>query len=1545
MGCSSAVDDNKVDPGGNAMRRISQTSAIQSAMRWTVPDSLVAKNGRTESSRRTRSRLPSTAKALAWVGIACWLVFGSVQPCEAQPTPEKPVFNTFSEVLVQDRVWQRRLSNAADRLDKQDYLAAADLLQSCFSAPEDGFVIRPELTQPGARANAATLLRAAKPAAWEVYEQRFGNEAQQALELVERQGPPGAYHAVIRSFEHTAAGATALDRLASWHMGRGDFDSAVTCWELLFANPVHASRITAIQRLKLLFAAQRIGQSEIVQRESSRLGNAKVSLGGKSLTASEWMARLEKMPPGSAAWSAEWRLFGGSTERTRVTTGSAPFLRPSVTVSMFDPGSRTTPTVDDRSAVRDGRTQFEQDIDNAVSAGTPAGFAGTPIIKGNLIIWRDAFGLRAMDRHSRQVAWEHRTATPLYSLLSLNSDRESRRGNQSTYSRNSVLEQLTSDGQHVYLIDENFILDRGQTQFLFGGPEPNPRGEPANSPTPWNRILALQLQPGNNSDRVAWKVGGNSIDEPTAVLSGHYFLGPPLALGGLLYSVAEYQKLISLIALQPETGRVVWRQTLSFAPQPSRESPLPIEKMRLSQACFVAGSRGILVCPLGSGILVGMNQVTGEIAWIQDYRTRMRRPSFPYTPFSHNAYEQTTEGDFPNPPLIHGNRVYFLAPGDNTSDQVYCLDLQTGKKIWQVESTELKYLGMVADDLLIGIGGTDVVGFTTQLGAVKWTRRVPRISGIGAAVNGLYLLPLAEGRVLSLDPRDGSEVGFSMQVPGMRPGNLIVSGQDVVSLNGLDLQVFPQSAELLASLEARPANSRLSYNYWYELGELQFRLGQIKTAKANLTKALSMADETGIQSSIRNVLREVAWHELSQQTEQRDVILAEYAALCETPEHRAQHLLLQGEEQARNGHLVQARQTAHELLRLGVSQPLRLLADPDRQLNATVWVAEFSARSARGTAPAEQLFPGEQSADELLRKGDRDGLMRLLQQHPNASWSPRLRLELARMLVREGQTQAAELLVWRDYLNDDSVGLDASRFLLELWESAGLYEESGLLLNRLATRLSSVKGADGQTGHAIYAAYPRTSLAWSAAQRFVPLDWKVDRVRIVERHEIDQKMRSTFSTAPRYLHFPQSSQQLVVRGHTLTNVLQQIDSETGSVIANITLPSSNSTGFFPIYDTRNRIGHFLPLGGAASCYGISMLERGLAWNLDSAPQFRLNNMVRVGPCTPSVCVFRSRDRLFALDPASGQLLWERDDLEEGGRVTPNALTAIPGDAEVIVLLESDSKSYRLFKTTDGSFIRAGKLTNCFYIHHQFGRNLLYSTDQQMRNIQLWDPLTDKVVFEAGEMATSAGISERDPEFTVASSNGEVRVIDGLTGREKLQVKLNLLDFQPQQQAPTIKSFTDGTRYYINVHRQLQINSQSTYPSDAIFPTQQITGDLHAIDPATSKLLWTRPRVTTQNIVHLPDYQLPFLVSLSRWRGSFRGNSQPSLRIDVIDGQTGQVMVSKNNAFNDRLFLTDYDRNAGRLRFRGAVTQLLVEFGREVNRPDLERDEFVVHERP
>ena len=1494
---------------------------------------------------RWNPRMTLSETHRAWLAVAFCLVLSPTEWAWSQPPPAVPAppeSITFADVVPRDRRWLVLLNNASNHLKANRTTEGLELLQRCFDAPEDAFVLRPEWDRPTSRGIAAKLLRDAGESVWKQYEVLFGPVARQALEQVETQGPPGAYQSVIRRYAHTLAGAAALDRLASWHLDRGDYEAAVNCWEQLLANPVHESRVTTLQRLKLILAARRCGRMELAAAQADLLGRSRVALGGQLLIANEWRTRLEQLPLPIPTSTAEWRLFGGVPERTRTSTGSTPFLlRPGVTLSMFDSEARPDLTAADHGAIREGRSQHERDLESAASMGTVMGFAGTPVINGDLILWRDAVGVRAVQQQTRQTVWTHSTSTRLHSLLVISgdSDMRSRQQGQSTYRQNSVLEQLASDGRHVYLVDDIHIPDRTQAQFMFDQGEPAPRADGTVPLAAWNRLVAIRLPSRPGASSVAWSLGGHPTQEASAVLPGHFFLGPPLPVGGLLYAVAEYQKQIWLIALRPETGRVEWRQTVSLAPQYSRETQLVQDKQRLSQACLPAAARGIIVCPLGSGILAGLNCITGEIAWAHDYRYRRKTSTIQYLPFGHNSTEQSNEGDFPNPPLIHNNRVYFLAPGDIVSDQVLCLDLQTGEKLWQVETTDLKYLATVNGDLVVGVGATDVIGLSAQKGTTTWTKRVPRISGVGATLPGLYLLPIADGRVLSLDLRDGSEVGFAMQAPGIRPGNLIVSGRDVLSLNGLDLQVFPQTADLLASLESRPQDQRNSDQFWHELGELQFRMGQVGPAKASLKKALTLAD-LAAQPNIRALLRELAWQEMLQQPDQRRQILGEYAALCELPEHRAQLLLLEGEEQVRAGELAQARGTAQTLLGLKINEPLRLLADPDRHLTAGVWAAELAKRVEAGAPVADPAHTAAGLHDFLSRE-DRQAMFAYLQQHPNTMHSADVRLALAKLLVQDGQAQAAELLVWRDHDGSDPAALAACRCLLELWESAGMYEDSGRLLHQIGTRLANVRGSDGLTGQEVYNQYPATRLAWSAARRFIPPDWPIDTLRITEQHDVDLKLRNTFNSIPRYLNIQRSTQQLAQRGQGLPNALQQIDSETGSVLAEITLPASGGQVAFPVWDSRNRPGHFLPLGGTSGCFGVSLLERGLVWNRGSTPQLRLNNIVRVGPNTAEVCVFRTRDRLLGLSPVTGQLLWERSDVEEVGRPNQYVQSALFGDSEAVVILESDSKAYRVYKTSDGSFIRQGRLTNCFYLHKQFGRNLLYATEQTLRSVVLWDPMTDKVLFEAAQLATLAGGSERDPEFPVADTAGKVRVIDGMTGRVKLQFQLNPLDFQPPQQPPALKSFSDGTRHYLNVHRQTQVMSHTTYASDALFPTQQITGDLHAIDPTTSQVLWTRTKISPQNIVHQPDYRLPFLVALSRWRGPRPGNSQSSLRVEVIDGETGRTLALKINGFNDRLLVSDYDRNAGRLRYRGAVTQFQLEFGPNLNRPIPNGDEFVL----
>ncbi|MDB5390796.1 MAG: hypothetical protein JWM11_6442, partial [Planctomycetaceae bacterium] len=1081
------------------------------------------------------AKLPQSKRRWIAAGLLFWLM-AAIDLCSAQAPVRPGVSGAFNDVMVRDRNRTAPLTKIKSLLGNNQTSPAIELLQRVFDAPEDAMLPRSDLRGISLRVAAAQLLRDAGEDFWTSYETDQGAEATKLLDRATANGDVAGYHEVVRRYAHTVAGSHALDRLANWYFDRGDFDLAVGCWNNLLSNPVHAKRITNLQYFKLVIAAARSGVSEDFRLTEQSLQSQKIVLGGQARNFEDWQARLN--PPGGRkqVHPTDWQFFGGSSERARVNAGTAPFLRPSFKISLFDSQSPAATTVREREGLEEARTLLEQELSDRRAAGVAFGFAGSPLVTKDWIILRDALGIRVLDRRGKGTLWTYRTKSALTVENSSFNENDVASLRQSSFLYNSVLCQLSCDERQVYLIDQNWITDRPQATLQFEPPDNPSRadGKPI-APPPWNRLVALRLvdtdtRPATKDyqhDRLAWKLGGHPFEEPDAPLNGHFFLGPPLPVGDILYTVSEYQKQFFLTALQPENGHVLWRQTLAYVPIPSRESPMLGDRPRLAPACFIAGARGVLVCPLGAGVLVGLDQLTGEFLWTYDYRWRPKPQKYLNVTL-HNSVEQSTEADFPNPPLIHEGHVYYLAPGDasaNLADHVHCVDLKTGARIWVSECRDAKYLAVLAGDRLLAVGGNFVQALGAKDGSPLWLRRVPVIAGVGVAVQDSFLLPVNDGRVLSLNVQDGTEIGYSLPTQGVQLGNLIAHGQDVISENGLELQVFPQAAERLAELEQRPEASRGGFADLLEISEVYFRLGRLDAAKAQLKRALSAAQNDADRAAVRQVSRELAWRELLQAPDQRAASLAEFAAACEVPEHFAQYLLVKGEEEIRRANWGAARQTSRELLALNVDKPLRSLDDSERLLTAEAWSSTLADRIAR-EAPAQcGLLENELTAQEIIDQGKPAQMRSFLLRHPSLPESTRVRLALARKYVDDGQAQAAEFTVWQEHLGSDPAALAACQFLVELWTNAGLYEEAGRLLNRIGTQLADVKGEHGQTGGEYFAAFSRTSLVWNAAQRFVPLNWKVEQVAITERHEIDRQLRGTFNNWPRSLHFPQSSNQ------------------------------------------------------------------------------------------------------------------------------------------------------------------------------------------------------------------------------------------------------------------------------------------------------------------------------------------------------------------------------------------------------------------------------------
>lgn len=1519
-----------------------------------------------------------------------WVVFCYPQCVEAQFFGNRQLpldFAPPAELMVRNPNWRTYLTQTKRAIENKRHSEAVELLQHCFDSDVDGFLFREEWPVSSFRGQATALLHEGGEELWQTYETLQGPLARQILNAAQTEGTPWKFLEIIRRFENTTVGAAALDRLANYYLERGDYLSAVNCWQRLIENPVHVNRVSTNLRIKLMLAASRCGKSDLAQQQRDLVGTSKTLIAGQSWMASDWWKRSQSLLIPGTQLTDLWNLFGGAADRLRIHSGSAPILKPHFRVALFDPdinfernpvttagsqpatGTGAIPA-NSRAPMRNARERLELELKGEQSRALELGFGGSPIVNHRQIIFRDNNGIRSVDRQTGASLWTWETEFSLLNLIQENPPQELNQVSSPEYFRNSTFQQLSSDGQRAFFIDSAaFPFQRGQVLDAFDDAAFRPDGRRPS--TPENHLVALNLEAPNGKGRLCWSTAIDRDPSRVSIWKGHFFLGPPLPVGGMLFSVAEFENQLVLIAMTADSGQLIWKQTLGYLPTDSpRGMRVTSPQKRLAQACVLAVSEGTIICPLSSGLIVAVDQYTGAFRWWFDFRYPIKKPGDPPANLTRHFTEEMAEkGDYPRSPMILGDRVYYLAPADQLNDAVHCLDLRTGKLIWQVACPDSKYLAL-SENVAIVVAAKDAIGLSLKDGSKLWERRITSVSGIGAVLSDLFLVPLADGRVLSLNSATGHDAGLSLRENNIRPGNLLIQGEDIVSFNGIELDVYPQSAALLERLTAQAAARMDRDLYWLELGEVQFRLGQLEEAKTSLNKGLSLAKEESSRSQLHASLRELAWYELTHSTENQAQAIKDLETYSRTPLQKAQYWMARSEFELAQNQTLEARQSLRELSQLTNIPPLAVVADPERRVAPLRWV-ESQVRSI-----SERESQDPDPSETIILENDPEELERFLSLNPKWAATPRLRLLLAEHKLKMGQAQAAELLVWKDHLGSDTAAVDACLFLIELWDHAGFFEEAGRLVHRMGADLAQVTGSDGRTGIEVMKQFPRDSLVWEASRRFVPLDWKVECLNISEQHELHATLRSTYFNSPRTLNMAPMTHQLNVRGQGIvgipgqpaTNLIQQVDSETGQIVAEISLPKSPGQSFYPIYDTRHRIGHFLPLASSQLCFGLSVLERNIVWDQTGTRDLQLMGAVRVGPCSTDTSVFRSKSKLFAIHPGTGQLLWERNDIEEASRAT-NGWQTLPGDAEAVVLYDNDTKGYLVYKTSDGSVIRQGRLDDLVYLLRNFGRNLLYSNDATMRGIVLWDPVSNTKLFEAKNMPTTVSLNDREQSFVASMTHPTmpkhvvIKVVNGLTGQSRVEVVLAERDIS---QGSTVAAFSDSRQFYLNVNSQRVSSNanQVTYANDTVFPTQPIAGDLLAIDPTTFKVIWSRTALLPQSVLITPDYQLPFLVTLSRVRGANRSsetsrlnrkvepipsgairmNGLSTLWLEVIDSGTGETIATHTNAFNDRLLIANYNRDRGQLRLRGAVTQLTLNFGPEVQKQKSREIEFVKHDR-
>ena len=753
-------------------------------------------------------------------GVLLAVVLGWLTATMAVAASAEPEDDGF--FLPANRELERTLDKARRLLAENRWSDAATLCDEILASPRDAFIgdaarrdtsrsIKAEAwalvqTQPRAAAEAYSLLFSAR-AERQLNEALSANDLDAAAEVARRwfATPAGRRAALISAVVAIESGQPAvaaawLDRLAECDA----FDAATPTLAIM-RSIAHAQAGETDVALRMLAAAT----------GRDRIAGEGVELSMPAERAARWLASI-----GSPADPRvlDWAQPRGDAARNATVVASRPLLVPRYRV----PLTRHP----EESRLLNQRAQAAKAFDRFLMP------AATPIAIDGLILSRTPLGILAVDFATGKRLWlrtlEGQPGGDAQADDSASDDAPAAATDEGEWAfENLTSTALAAAKGLVFAVDvpPGPPADRGPLAELNAGRRgghPGPAG---------NRLRAFDIA-ARGAPRWQLPAAGKEA----------WYLGAPLAAGGTLFVLVEEKGEIRLDVVDARQGTVSWSQPLAELDEDEQISSVRSRSRRLA-GLSPALADGVVVCPLGTGAIVGIDLASRTLLWAHRYARGDRHETERGATIAEGAaVPRKTPFVGDSSPVIAGGRV-LLAARDATG--LICLDLRSGKPAWETPVTDVVQVAGVVEKRAVVIGQRAVEARALADGSPLWqipyTNLGGRPSGRGIVTPERILLPLDTPEVVELDLRDGTIVGRSSARGGLIPGNLVAYRGEVIS-RGIDsLDVFHQQAALEA--EIRTAEARDPQAPWVLQwrGQLLLEAGRIAEGLDLLTRSIATA--------------------------------------------------------------------------------------------------------------------------------------------------------------------------------------------------------------------------------------------------------------------------------------------------------------------------------------------------------------------------------------------------------------------------------------------------------------------------------------------------------------------------------------------------------------------------------------------------------------------------------------------------------------------------------------------------------------------------------
>jgi len=336
---------------------------------------------------------------------------------------------------------------------------------------------------------------------------------------------------------------------------------------------------------------------------------------------------------------------------------------------------------------------------------------------------------------------------------------------------------------------------------------------------------------------------------------GAAFLGPGIASGGTIYTIVTEREgegpgLVSLWAMDSESGRVRFRTTLHYEDEITRQLP---------RGAAVAMAGGTVYAVTQAGVVAAVDALPpGRVKWITRYKRGFEGAQGGRRGFRGAKIKQNFAF---NDPVVAEGKV-LVAPAD--ADELVALDAESGRVAWAIPKSSLRaasYILGVKDGLLF-LGGDKVYAINIRKGEITWQKGLRAFRFGRGFVGDRYVhVPTQyqnslQSEVERFDLQTGAPAE-SLVFDVKQLGNLISTDGRLVAANGREIMCFTTYEAEVARVDAalgRPGADRGSLLLERGLLALAGATKRRDQAREDFAKALEAAPSDESQLARRYAL-------------------------------------------------------------------------------------------------------------------------------------------------------------------------------------------------------------------------------------------------------------------------------------------------------------------------------------------------------------------------------------------------------------------------------------------------------------------------------------------------------------------------------------------------------------------------------------------------------------------------------------------------------------------------------------------------------------------